>query len=37
VSIAATAAPAAQQVSLLNPYLALYYCIAINGIYPTRP
>jgi microcystin-dependent protein len=37
VSIAAAAAPAAQSVNLLNPYIALYYCIAINGIYPTRP
>jgi microcystin-dependent protein len=30
---ASTAAP----VSILSPYLALYYLIAINGIYPTRP
>ena len=37
VSIGAAAAPGAQPVNLLNPYLALYYCIAINGIYPTRP
>jgi len=37
VSIAAAAASATQPVNLLNPYLALYYCIAINGIYPTRP
>lgn len=36
VTVNSTAAPAAASVPLMNPYLALNFCIAINGLFPSR-
>jgi len=36
VTVNPAAAPAAASVPLMNPYLALNFCIAINGLFPSR-
>lgn len=36
-TVGANAPTQAQPFSPLNPYLAVFYLIAINGLYPTRP
>ena len=36
VTVNPTTAPAAASVPLMNPYLALNFCIAINGLFPSR-